>query len=170
MVWRGRKGSFHDRIECATREDGSSPAASFWADLKVGDWSADPYFQSPPDENQLHNAAKLFVHLRHIGEKGYPPYQRAVNFLEDGIWEVKHDHHRIAYFDTYGDGGYEPKDKVDDRRIADPESNDDFWWYPELDPILRLTNGWAKEGPKAPPEAIELALLVREEDVEHDKP
>lgn len=151
------------------RGDGSSPAATFWVELKVGDWSSDPYFQNPPDEDQIHNFAKLLAHLRHIGEKGYPPYQKAINFLEDGVWEVKHGHHRVAYFDTFGDGEYDPKNKIDDRRITDPELKDDFWWYPELDSILRLTNGWSKEGEKAPPEAIELALLVREEDVDRDK-
>ncbi|MEU1594533.1 hypothetical protein ABZ468_17095 [Streptomyces sp. NPDC005708] len=152
------------------RKDGSSPAETFWADLEAGDWSSDPYFQKPPDEDQIHNCAKLLARLKHIGEKGYPPYQRAINFLEDGVWEVKYDHHRVAYFDTFGEGEYDPKNRVDDRRRVDPDMKDEFWWYPELDSILRLTNGWAKEGPKAPPEAIELALLVREEDVDRDKP
>lgn len=169
VVWQGNEKSFHDRIECALRDDRSSPAAVFWAELRAGNWSNDPYFQSPPDENQIHNAAKLLAHLRYIGENGCPPYRRCVNFLKDGIWEVKHGHHRIAYFDTAGKGSYEPKGRVEYRMAVDPEMDDDSWWYPEMDTILRLTNGWAKDGQKAPPEKIDLALRVREEDVDHDK-
>jgi hypothetical protein len=104
-----------------------------------------------------------------IGERGLPLTREAVKHLADGIWEFRHGHHRIAYFDTGGEGAYDPKSRYDDRRLVDPRNEQSYWWYPDMDPILRLTNAWSKQSQKTPPHEIELARTIRGEDVEHDR-
>ncbi|MFI1097543.1 hypothetical protein [Streptomyces sp. NPDC020917] len=113
--------------------------------------------------------AQLLAKIEYIGLNGEPPNRSAINDLCEGVWEFKHGWHRVAYFDTPGDGTYEPKPRIGDRRETDPDCQDDYWWYPHMDSILRLTNAWSKTGQKAPPEDIQLSLTIREEDVEHDK-
>lgn len=169
VVWRGNGESCHDRVECAIRTDKSSPAVAFWDRLSRGDWADDPYFTRPPDDDQIHNAAKIFAKIEYVGQHGIPLNRSDINSLRDGIWEFRHHHHRLAYFDTPGDGTFAAKRRIRDRQTVDPEGADDFWWYPHMDAVLRLTNGWAKEDQLAPPEEIETALRIREEDVQHDK-
>lgn len=169
VVWRGNGESCHDRIECAVRADRSSPGAAFWDRLSRGDWADDPYFAKPPDGDQIHNAAKILAKIEYVGKHGVPENKSDINSLREGIWEFRHHHHRLAYFDTPGDGTFTPKRRVRERSTVDPNCSDEFWWYPHMDEVLRLTNGWAKEGQMAPPEAIELAIDIREEDVQHDR-
>lgn len=137
--------------------------------MQKGEWVADPYFSSPPDEDQIHNFAMFLAKISYVGENGVPETRTDVNNLVDGVWEFKHHHHRLAYFDTPGDGTYTPKERVRDRREVDPDNQDDYWWYPHMDSVLRLTNAWSKQDQLAPPEEIDKALSIREEDVQHDK-
>ncbi|MFW3473508.1 hypothetical protein ACN24M_19780 [Streptomyces microflavus] len=136
--------------------------------MSAGEWEADPYFQGAPDDEQIHDVAQIFAKIEYVGVHGEPSNRTAVNNLDKGVWEFKHGWHRLAYFDTPGDGSFEPKERVDDRRVCDPDCEDDYWWYPIMDSVLRLTNGWSKEGQMAPPEAVDVALAIREEDVKHD--
>ncbi|MFD8914312.1 hypothetical protein [Streptomyces sp. NPDC059575] len=151
------------------RANRSSPAVAFWDQMQRGDWSADPYFTQPPDGDQIHNFAKLLAKIEYMGEYGVPASNTDINSLREGIWEFKHHHHRLAYFDTPGNGTFEPKGKIRDRANVDPDNQDDYWWYPRLDSVLRLTNAWSKQGQLAPPEEIDKALTIREEDVQHDR-
>lgn len=58
----------------------------------------------------------------------------------------------------------------DDIRALDPEPDlASNWRYPNLDAVLRLGCAWNKDGQYAPPEMIEEALAMREEDTEHDR-
>lgn len=158
----------HRVVECAIRADLASPAADFVNQMKGGEWVEDPYFTAPPDENQVHDIGKIVAELEHIADWGYPSRMSAVNNLDDGIWEIKIGLHRLAYFDTPGDGTYTPKPRVDDSNDLPASLQNEFWQYPFMDPVLRLTNGFSKEHQKAPPGQVALALDIRDEDVAHD--
>lgn len=69
-----------------------------------------------------------------------------------------------------GDGTFTPKLRREDFREVDKDRfrPDGMWWYPEMDPVLRLGCAWEKDDDMAPPEKIAEAIQIREEDVEHD--
>lgn len=170
LLWKApRDDWWHSRVEFAVRSDGSSPALGWWSQMSKGAWASDPAFTSPPDSEQLHDVAKLLAETRYIGEFGYPSNGHAVNDLDDGIWEFKLGAHRLAYFDTPGDGTYSPKLRRTGDDIPVDEGDVTYPWYPSMDEILRLTNGFAKTAQMAPPEAVSTAIKVREEDVIHDR-
>ncbi len=80
------------------------------------------------------------------------------------------DRSPLAYWDTPGDGTWQPKpphDDVRERTGAPPPGG--YWWYPELDAILRLGCAWPKEAQLAPPQKITEAERLREEDCAHDR-
>lgn len=168
-IWRRRRSTdFHEAIECAVMSDGSSPATEFWVSLGNGTWREDPEFSPPRDKEQIYDRVQLLARIEHVGEEGCPDTATSVNFLEDGIWEFKFAARRLTYWDTPGDGTFNPKDKIDDRRtIVGPEMS--YWWYPRMDPYLRLGCAWAKTAESAPPEGIARAKTIREEDCAHDR-
>lgn len=169
VVWSDNDPEFcHSSVECAVRTDCTSPAGAFVEGMMDGSYEDDPYFREPPDEDQIHDLAKMVDEFAHIGEYGYPSRMSAVNHLEDGVWEVKVGRHRLAYFDTPGDGTYEPKLMVDDYALSGGH-DDDCWRYPAMDGVLLLTNGFAKTAQSAPQDQVQLALVIREEDVQHDR-
>lgn len=151
------------------RADLSSPAREFVEQMQRGEWANDPYFTSPPDEDQIHDVAKLLAELQTIVEYGHPSRMSAVNHLRDGVWEIKYGRRRFVYFDTPGDGTYEPKPPIEDGHSLPIDRQDEFWEYPLMDEVLRFTNGFSKMGQKAPPEQIDLAISIRDEDVQHDR-
>ncbi|WP_432978620.1 hypothetical protein [Dactylosporangium sp. CA-233914] len=154
-------------IECAVREDGSSPAAWFLEQLRQGSWEEDPDTTGLPDDAQIGDYYKLMTWFEMLANDGLPAYQRAVNYLEEGIWEFKLGAKRLTFFDTPGDGTFTPKPKILDRDLA--VNDDDFWWFPEFDPVIRLGHFWPKMGKWAESEDIDEAVAVREEDIQHDK-
>ena len=93
-----------------------------------------------------------------------------MNYLESGIWEFKHHTRRLAYWDTPGDGTWQPKPRHRDvrERATEPPPGG-YWWYPDLDPILRLGCAWPKDAEHAPPAKIAEAERLREEDCAHDR-
>ncbi|MCU1616977.1 MAG: hypothetical protein JWO98_4517 [Frankiales bacterium] len=151
------------------RADLSSPARDLVEEMQRGDWADDPYFKSPPDEDQIHDVAKLLAELQTMVDYGRPSRPSAVRHLRDGVWELKYSVRRFVYFDTPGDGTYEPKVPVQDGHNLPIGQQDEFWQYPLMDEVLRLTNGFSKTGQKAPPEQIDLAIVIRDEDVQHDR-
>lgn len=153
-------------IECAVRSDMTSPASDFLGAMGCGDWRADPAADGFPDDTQIEHHDKLLSWFDLLSEEGVPPYQRAVNDLDDGIWEFKIGAARLSYFDTDGSGAYKPKFRIDDRSAS--EHDDDFWWFPDFDEYIRLGYPFPKTGPYAGPTNVTECLKVREEDVEHD--
>ncbi|MBM7503514.1 hypothetical protein ACFPER_08530 [Agromyces aurantiacus] len=159
-------------VECAVRADGStSPVSEALARLRKGEWrldedhvEGDPW----PDERQPDDYFKLLAHLKHFVQHGEPLYRRAMNYLVDGVWEWKIGSKRIPMFDTDDEGNYEPKAPIS--HIDDAPKGARYWEIPDFDYTIRLTHMFPKTGPKAPPEEIQLAKTIREEDVEHDRP
>ena len=162
VEWQG----FH-LVDCALREDLTSPAAEFLEHLRQGIWEEDPDSTSIPDDEQVTDYYKLLHKMRYVASHGEPERQGDVNYLRSGIWEFKVARKRIAFYDTDGQGNWTPKGKVDDARDAVEGAN--IWWFPELDEELRLLNAWPKLGQKAPPLDIELAVTIAREDVRHDE-
>jgi hypothetical protein len=160
--------SFCYAVEIARRTDGVHPARDFLDDLEKGMLDGDPDTEDLPDEEQIRDYPRLIDVIRGIATYGEPAHRRQVNYLEDGLWEFKYGRKRLAFFDTDGRGNHVPKPPQD--IFTSTNVGSDYFWFPDFDPILRITNGWVKTDDAAPPEAIELAKLIREEDLEHDKP
>lgn len=169
-VWRWEEDDdWHEAIECAVREDGTSPADDFLSQLAAGTWLDDPDHVPPQDDEQIFDAARLFVKIRFLGKHGQPLSSTAVNGLHSGIWEFKHGRRRLTYWDTPGNGGFVPKDRLtDSAQRTTPTPPDGYWWYPDMDGLLRLGCAWPKTGAVAPPAGIEAAIRIRQEDCDHD--
>jgi hypothetical protein len=140
VVWRwSRDEDWHEAIECAIRSDQSSPAAGFCQSLRRGVWTEDPGFQPPVDLDQIADWSKLLAAMEHVGRHGMPARAGDVNYLHSGIWEFKRADRRLTYWDTDGAGNYTAKAKHRDptARSSAPQE-DDYWWYPDMDAVLRL--------------------------------
>ncbi|MGX7676776.1 hypothetical protein [Plantactinospora sp. DSM 117369] len=144
----------------------TSPAAAFLDQLASGSWVEDPDLSGLPDDAQIGDCDKLLAWCQLLADDGLPPYTHAVNYLQDGIWEFKIGAKRLSFYDTPGDGSYIPKAKIKDRDEA--VNDDEFWWFPDLDPEVRLGYAFPKLGPKALPDDIATSFKVREEDLSHD--
>lgn len=170
-VWRRREDqdAYHDAIECAVREDLTSPAEEFLSALAGGNWTADPRDNPPADPEQIHDYAKLLARIEFLGINGSPQYGDAVGYLHSGIWELRYSARRLTYWDTPGDGTWTEHAEHDDYRTCD-RPDDQYWRYPDMDEILRLGVAWPKLGQAAPQDAIAEAVRIREEDCAHDEP
>jgi hypothetical protein len=170
VVWRDlHDAGWHEVVECAVRSDGSSPAGQWLAEMKAGVRRGDPRHLPPEDREQIHDYWKILAKVEYVGTYGRPERRSDVNDLEAGTWEFRHGVRRLSYWDTPGDGTFQPKLRVKDVRTIPEDERDDFWWYPRMDVVLRLGCAWDKDGPLAPPAKIVEACLIREEDVAHDR-
>lgn len=145
----------------------TSPAAVFLDQLAAGTWVEDPDSTDFPDDAQIDDCDKVIAWCQMLADDGVPPYRGSVNDLDDGIWEFKVGSKRLSFFDTPGDGTYTPKLRIDDFSLAD--CTDEFWWFPQFDPHVRLGHAFPKLGQRTRPGDIETTLKVREEDVTHDR-
>lgn len=150
-------------VECAVRRDLSSPVADFLDGLRVG---KSPVAQTAGLElDEQIDWRRWFVQAcRRIADDGHPPHRDAHNQLRDGIWELKHWQLRVSFYDTDGSGRYEPliDDALHSRFKTRP-------WPQDFEENLRLTTAFGKTGQKTEPAQIQLAIDVREEDLEHDR-
>lgn len=155
-------------IECAVRADGvTSPAADFLDDLSQGNWVADPDFDEFPDDAQISDYDKLLTFFKVLADEGEPCYAGAVNSLDGGIWEFKLGAKRLSFFDTPGDGTYEPKGRP--KSVAEAVRGSEYYWFPNFDEYVRLGHAFPKTGQRTTSNDLDLTLVVREEDIEHDK-
>lgn len=154
------------------RSDGAtSPAATALDELRQGWLKPDPDHVEGdpwPDEEQPADYFKLMAMLRSLCSKGVPTHSRAVNDLEEGIWEFKVASKRFTFYDTDGAGTYTKKYRI--RSIEDADYRDDYWWFPVFDHVIRLGHVFVKTGRYADGDDIDESLNIREEDVAHDRP
>lgn len=155
------RGTLHV-VECAVREDQeTSPASDFLDQLEEGKLKLG-LKKSIPKDAQINPYDWIQSALEEFSVEGVFP-SRKYNQLKDGIWEIKHLTIRIAFFDTPGDGTYNPKINY---------SGQTHWKPPELpafDPIVRLSLGFVKPPDNYIDDKIRLAKIIREEDVSHDR-
>jgi hypothetical protein len=143
----------HFSIECAIRQDGSSPALNMLRQLALGMVEI-PEFP-PPDSAQSFFLTDLLIFIKDIAD-GYQPRNGAMNYLTEGIWELKRETIRITFYDTDGTGrfhGHQNRDFLGD----------------EFYPIFRLGHSFVKRTAKTSEDDIQLALRTRNEDIEYDK-
>lgn len=151
-------------MECAVRADRvTSPVEAFLRQLSKGFWVPDPDRGQLPDDAQIDDYLKLLAWCQLLAEEGVPPYTHAVNCLEDGIWEFKIGAKRLSFYDTPGDGGYQPKVRRTEHRPGD-----EFWWFPDFDEFIRLGHAFPKRGQRTPAADIRESRQVRREDLAHD--
>lgn len=163
-----RRIEYEYGVECAKMADGTEPANEYIKKLRSGAWPNGYAEKVDPDSRPAHVIYLMMATLQAIAETGVPNNQTAIKALRDGLWEVRGDTSRMAFFDVDGDGVHTSKGRVEDRRDVDPRNEDDFWWFPILDETLRLTHGFAKTGDKTEETDIELAKQIRREDLEND--
>lgn len=156
------------QVDCALREDLSSPAAEFLNQLRRGVWEDDPDVSEVPDDEQVRDHDKLLHKMQFVATHGEPERRGDVNYLHSGVWEFKVAAKRLAFYDTDGDGNWTPKGKV--AHIDDAVEGAHIWWFPELDEEIRLLNAWPKTGEKARQLDIDEAVTIAGEDVRHDEP
>jgi hypothetical protein len=167
-IWQSTsEDDFHEEIQCAIREDGSSPAFAFLASLCNGADVDDPKHDPPEDRDQIYDYAKLVAIIEHIGCYGHPRKTKDVKHLSDGVWELRHGVRRLSYWDISEDGVFNPKLPNSTADTSLKHGPDDR--YPDMDWFLRLGCGWHKDGDLAPPAKIEEAKLIRAEDAAHDR-
>lgn len=159
-------GAFHF-VECAVREDGTTPAREFLSALKRGAWKDEPGLGEVPFDEQIDDYHALLNKMQYVARNGEPERKADVNYLHSGIWEFKAGNKRLAFYDTDGMGNWEPKTKVGDKNNS-PDPSSPCWWFPSMDSYLRVLNPWLKTSEKAPPEAIDLAVTIAHEDVTQD--
>lgn len=163
-----RRAGYEYEVECAQMSDGSEPANEYITKLRSGAWPNGYDEKVDPDSQPAHVIYLMMATLQTMAESGVPNNQTAIKALRDGLWEVRGDTSRMAFFDVDGDGAHASKGRIGDRRDVDPDNKDDFWWFPLLDETLRLTHGFAKTGDKTEETDIELAQLIRQEDLNND--
>ena len=151
-------------IECAVRADLSSPAGEFLIALESGTWATRDEALQEPDE-QISWRSWFVAACEFLAETGWPPHGNPYNQLQDGIWELKHQVLRVPFYDTDGCGNSTPKIDYDSysRFTTRP-------WPEDFDEFLRLTTAFEKTTQKTDPREIQLALTIREEDLDHDRP
>ncbi|NEW33791.1 hypothetical protein GV791_14630 [Nocardia cyriacigeorgica] len=155
-------------ISYAIRRDGTTaPAREVLDYLKEGTWSEGEDVAMHADE-QVETYAALMQSMQHYAEHGDGDREESMNGLDDGIFEFKAGRARIAFFDTPGDGTFTPRWKISNRDDS-PNPDSVTWHIPDLDPHIRLCNGWPKRGQKTNPGDISFARKVRFEDLEHDR-
>ncbi|PPG39489.1 hypothetical protein C5C17_11910 [Pseudoclavibacter sp. RFBA6] len=137
--------------------------------MKCGTWEHDPDFSGePPDDAQMTSGQKLVAGIEWFADKGTPrPSYCTVNYLVDGVWEFKLGAVRVSFYDTDGSGGYEPKARIDD--ISTVEKPDDYWQIPVFDEQIRLGHCFPKNSQKTPEADLVGVVMVRREDLEHDR-
>ena len=143
----------HFAIECAIRKDGSSPALGMLNQLAQGMVEIPDF--PPPDSLQTSFLTDMMLFLKEIAD-GYQPREGALNYLTEGIWELKRETIRITFYDTDGAGkfhGHQHKSFLE----------------AQFYPILRLGHSFVKQSAKTSQEDIYQALATRTEDIDHDK-
>lgn len=143
----------HFAIECAIRKDGSSPAMAMLNELARGSVEIPDF--PPPDAAQPSFLTDLMVFIKEIAD-GFQPRSGALNYLTEGIWELKRETIRITFYDTDGAGNFHGHQH---KRFLETQ------FYP----ILRLGHSFVKQSAKTSQEDIHLALLTRKEDIDNDK-
>ncbi|MFD3704513.1 hypothetical protein ACFWUP_15335 [Nocardia sp. NPDC058658] len=120
------------------------------------------------EDEQVSTYARFMHTMQYYAEHGEGDRCESMNGLEHGIFEFKAGRARLAFYDTPGDGSHTPKWKIRDR-ASSPYPDSATWFIPDLDPQLRLCNGWPKKGQLANPCDIGFARKVRMEDLGHDR-
>lgn len=147
-------------VEYAVTTDRREPAKEFLDHLESG--MVEVADITNPDEKQPSYKAKLLGAIFDFAEGEEIP-RHFYNFLSDGIWEFKAGDMRVSFYDTDGEGGFEPKNWRRDSPFAQAQLPEDF------DEFVRLGHCFAK--PERNPAASDLAecATVRTEDLDHDR-
>lgn len=140
-------------VECAVRENGSSPAQDMLTQLQLGMVDVPDF--PPPDDAQTKFYTDLLTFIQEVAD-GYEPRNGSLNYLQDGIWEFKRETIRITFYDADGAGN------------SHGHQNRIFlahYFYP----ILRLGHSFVKTTEKTSPHDLQETFNVRKEDLNHDR-
>lgn len=157
-------------IHYAVRADGSVPAREFMDALREKRWANDPDEPKLPADAQLGDYWHFLRACKHLADTGEPKRSGLVNALDEGVWEFKVSQKRMSWFDTDGEGGYTAKPLIRDRD-ASAHPQDEFWFFPDFDPLIRLGHCFpkAKHVRRTPQRDLDVSIAVRREDLDHDR-
>jgi hypothetical protein len=147
-------------IECAVRDDGvTSPVAEFLGALRNQSWESEIDSSDQPKTYQW-----LLAKMEYFADNGEFPHIGNWNQLMKGIWEIKRWSIRVTFFDTDGKGHYTPK--IEEKIIT---GGGGYCPLPNFDPYIRLGTVFEKRTRLTPQHELDLAYMIREEDLEHDR-
>ncbi|AZI62805.1 hypothetical protein RQN9TF_18215 [Rhodococcus qingshengii] len=153
-------------ISYAVRRNGDSPAKAVMQYLREGGWQHG-YDKGMEADEQVNAYARLIRTMECYADLGEGDHETSMNALCDGLFEFKARSARISFYDTPGDGTFEPKSRhqyPDDADCLDSPT----WFIPDLDSEIRLCSGWPKDSRTTKPSDINFARSVRTEDLEYD--
>ncbi len=152
-------------IECAIRKDGSSPASDLLDELEGHIW-CDPLADELPDAYQAKLYARLLAEIENLAD-GYDPSPQHLNYLDNGIWELKITNLRLTFYDTDGRGS--PCTQHSDVEF---ELGRKVHCLPEQfgrAGIIRLGHHFPKQSQKTTERDLQLSSTVRREDLSLDR-
>lgn len=156
-------GDYHE-VACAVLSDGAtSPAVELLELLDQGMWP-DPSAHHFPDSRQAADRSRLIAEIEYLADHGEP--LKDYDYLHQGIWEFKIGTLRVTFYDTLGDGSFTVKTGTRNdshwakRRFDFPEHFDEYVW---------LGHYFGKSEQKTRKSDLIKALVVREEDLKHDR-
>lgn len=156
------EGSVHV-ITCAVRKDGqTSPASDVLDQLASESWE-NPNSPELPDDRQIELHDELFAICEDFAEYGLPQNLYDINQIDYGMWEFKTGWLRAAFFDTDGNGNYEPK-------VTNFSLSNQVWEeIPEFSEHIRIAVCMSKKHQMSVPKELAFSRQVRQEDLHHDK-
>lgn len=147
-------------VEYAVKTDSREPAKEFLN--RLGSGMVEVRDVSNPDEKQPGYKAKLLGTIFDFAEGEDIP-NRSYNFLSDGIWEFKAGDMRVSFYDTDGNGDFDPKNWQKDSPFSKAQLPDEF------DEQVRLGHSFAKPDSSTSADDLMECATVRTEDLEHDR-
>ncbi|WP_139195163.1 hypothetical protein [Curtobacterium sp. MCBA15_001] len=152
--------------------EGVQPASVMLADLARGQWKADTDHLDGdewPDTRQVSDKFKLLQIIRTFADTGLPTHARAINELENGIWEFKHGVKRMSFYETDGNGSVFKTTQIRAVNESPRGEQAKYWWIPQFAPQIRVGFCFAKDGKTAGADNISECERVRKEDLDYDR-
>ena len=153
-------------VACAVRADGvTSPVDQFLNQLEGRAWRQETGETSTLNADEQYSAYEwVLAAIEFFAEHGEFHHRGNYNYLYEGIWEIKRYDLRISFYDTDGHGGYEPK-----MGVRSVYGGGGGFPLPDFDEYIRLGTVFEKTAARAPREELDLAAVIREEDLAHDR-
>jgi hypothetical protein len=162
-----KKVNTKHQIEFAVRADGSYPASEALEELRKNAWPNGVVQLVDPHDRPADAFYHLMSRLEHFSKTGRPRDPKAMNGLEDGIYEFKAIKIRFPFFEVDANDQIVKKKKNASQSVIVPMEPKGSWEIPNFEMKIRLTHCFAKDAQKTRPAEIKTAKAIRDEDLAH---